>query len=174
QGKHNIYNSMAAAITGKVLNIDNEILRESLSSFKGVEHRMEKVLKVKNVLYINDSKATNVNSTWYALESVNTPVVWIAGGKDKGNDYEPLFELVNERVRVIICLGVDNSKLHRDFEDKVEEIYDVTSAEEAVNIAYRVAKSGETVLLSPACASFDLFKNFEERGDKFKEAIRNL
>jgi len=174
QGKHNIYNSMAAAITGKVLNIDNEVLRESLSTFKGVEHRLEKVLKVKNVLYINDSKATNVNSTWYALESMTTPVVWIAGGKDKGNDYEPLFELVNEKVRVIICLGVDNSKLHRDFEDKVEEMYDVTSAEEAVNIAYRVARSGETVLLSPACASFDLFKNFEERGEKFKTAIRNL
>ncbi|MDP3451397.1 MAG: UDP-N-acetylmuramoyl-L-alanine--D-glutamate ligase [Bacteroidales bacterium] len=174
QGKHNIYNSMAAAITGKILNIDNEVLRESLSSFKGVEHRLEKVLKVKNVLYINDSKATNVNSTWYALESMTTPVVWIAGGKDKGNDYEPLFELVNEKVRVIICLGLDNTKLKRDFEDKVEELYEASSAEEAVNIAYRVAKSGETVLLSPACASFDLFKNFEERGDKYKEAIRNL
>ncbi len=174
QGKHNIYNSMAAAITGKILNIENEVLRESLSSFKGVEHRLEKVLKVKNVLYINDSKATNVNSTWYALESMTTPVVWIAGGKDKGNDYEPLFELVNEKVRVIICLGVDNSKLHRDFEDKVEEIYDAGSAEEAVNIAYKVARSGETVLLSPACASFDLFKSYEERGDKFKEAIRDL
>src|SRR3989339_388235 len=174
QGKHNIYNSMAAAITGKVLNIENEVLRESLSSFKGVEHRMEKVLKVINVLYINDSKATNVNSTWYALESMTTPVIWIAGGKDKGNDYAPLYELVKERVTAIICLGVDNAKLHEHFQDKVEAMYDVLSAEEAVRTAYSIAKPGDTVLLSPACASFDLFKNFEERGEKFKEAIRNL
>ncbi len=174
QGKHNIYNSMAAAITGKVLDIDNDILRESLTTFKGIEHRLEKVLKVKNVLYINDSKATNVNSTWYALESINTPVIWIAGGQDKGNNYEPLYELVNEKVRAIICLGLDNSKLHREFKDKVEEVYDAKSAEEAVRLAYNIAKPGETVLLSPACASFDLFKNFEERGEKFKEAIRNL
>jgi UDP-N-acetylmuramoylalanine--D-glutamate ligase len=174
QGKHNVYNSMAAAITGKVLNIKNEILRESLMSFKGVEHRLEKVLKVKNVLYINDSKATNVNSSWYALESMDTPVVWIAGGKDKGNDYEPLYELVKEKVRVIICLGVDNTKLHKNFEDKVETMYDVLSAEEAVKKAYEVAQPGDTVLLSPACASFDLFKNYEERGKLFKEAVKNL
>ncbi len=174
QGKHNIYNSMAAAITGKVLNIKNDVLRDSLSTFKGVEHRLEKVLKVKNVLYINDSKATNVNSTWYALESMTTPVVWIAGGKDKGNDYSPLFDLVKDRVRVLICLGVDNSKLIRDFSDKVDEIYEVKSAEDAVRVAYETAKSGETVLLSPACASFDLFKNYEERGKLFKEAVQKL
>ena len=174
QGKHNVYNSMAAAITGKVLDIDNEVLRESLSSFQGVEHRMEKVLKVKNVLYVNDSKATNVNSTWYALESMTTPVVWIAGGKDKGNEYEPLFELVKERVRAIICLGADNTKLHKVFGGMVDNMYDVKSAKEAVEIAYNIAQPGDTVLLSPACASFDLFKNFEERGRLFKEAVQKL
>jgi UDP-N-acetylmuramoylalanine--D-glutamate ligase len=165
---------MAAAITGKVLDIDNEVLRESLSSFQGVEHRMEKVLKVKNVLYINDSKATNVNSTWYALESMTTPVVWIAGGKDKGNEYEPLFELVKERVRAIICLGADNTKLHKVFGGMVDNMYDAKSAKEAVEIAYNIAQPGDTVLLSPACASFDLFKNFEERGSLFKEAVQKL
>lgn len=174
QGRHNVYNSMAAAITGKILDIDNEVLRESLSSFQGVEHRMEKVLKVKNVLYINDSKATNVNSTWYALESMTTPVVWIAGGKDKGNEYEPLFELVKERVRAIICLGADNTKLHEVFGGMVDKMYDATSAKEAVEIAYDIAQPGDTVLLSPACASFDLFKNFEERGRLFKEAVQKL
>lgn len=174
QGKHNVYNSMAAAITGKILNIKNEVLRESLMSFKGVEHRLEKVLKVRNVLYINDSKATNVNSSWYALESMDTPVIWIAGGKDKGNDYEPLYDLVKDKVRIIICLGVDNKKLHENFEDKVETMYDVLSAEEAVKVAYEVAQPGETVLLSPACASFDLFKNYEERGRLFKEAVKKL
>jgi len=174
QGKHNIYNSMAAAVTGKVLNIRNEVLRESLTTFQGVEHRLEKVLKVKNVLYINDSKGTNVNSTWYALESMTTPVIWIAGGKDKGNDYEPLFELVKDKVRAIICLGVDNKKLHNVFEDKVEAMYDTLSAQEAVKIAYTISKPGETVLLSPACASFDLFRNYEERGRLFKEAVQNL
>ncbi len=174
QGKHNIYNSMAAAITGKVLNIENDVVRESLTTFQGVEHRLEKVLKVKNVLYINDSKATNVNSTWYALESMTTPVVWIAGGKDKGNDYEPLFELVKEKVRVMICLGADNRKLHECFKDKVGEIYDAASASEAVELAYKHSIPGETVLLSPACASFDLFKNFEDRGKQFKEAVSKL
>ncbi len=174
QGKHNIYNSMAAAITGKVLKISNNVLRESLSSFKGVEHRLENVLKVKNVLYINDSKATNVNSTWYALESMKTSVVWIAGGKDKGNDYSPLYDLVKEKVRVLICLGVNNSRLHEEFEGKVDEIYDAKSAKEAVETAYKVAKQGETVLLSPACASFDLFRNYEDRGKQFKEAVASL
>ena len=174
QGKHNVYNSMAAAITGKILNIDNSILKESLASFTGVEHRMEKVLKVKNVLYINDSKGTNVNSTWYALESVTAPVVWIAGGKDKGNDYSPLFELVREKVRTIICLGKDNRKLHTVFGEMVEEMYDTSSAEEAVKKAYEISRPGDTVLLSPACASFDLFKNFEERGNLFKEAVQKL
>ncbi len=174
QGKHNIYNSMAAAITGKVLNIENDVLRDSLTTFKGVEHRLEKVIKVKNVLYINDSKATNVNSTWYALESISTPIVWIAGGTDKGNNYEPLFEMVKEKVVVIICLGKDNSKLHSVFENMVEHIYDAKSAAEAVDISYRISKPGDTVLLSPACASFDLFKNYEDRGDQFKEAVKNL
>lgn len=174
QGKHNIYNSMAAAITGKVLNIENNILRESLTTFTGVEHRLEKVLKVKNVLYINDSKATNVNSAWYALESMNTSVVWIAGGKDKGNDYEPLYDLVKDKVRVLICLGADNTKLHNCFGGMVAEIHDARSAEEAVSIAYQNALPGETVLLSPACASFDLFKNYEERGRLFKEAVSKL
>lgn len=174
QGKHNVYNSMAAAITGKVLKISNKVLRESLSSFKGVEHRLENVIKVKNVLYINDSKATNVNSTWYALESMKTSIVWIAGGKDKGNDYTPLYNLVKERVRVLICLGVDNTKLHEEFGGMVDEIYDAGSAKEAVEIAYKTAKPGETVLLSPACASFDLFKNYEDRGKQFKEAVASL
>jgi UDP-N-acetylmuramoylalanine--D-glutamate ligase len=174
QGRHNIYNSMAAAITGKVLKISNNVLRESLSSFKGVEHRLENVLKVKNVLYINDSKATNVNSTWYALESMKTSVVWIAGGKDKGNDYSPLYDLVKEKVRVLICLGVNNDRLHEEFEGKVDEIYDAKSAKEAVETAYKVAKQGETVLLSPACASFDLFRNYEDRGKQFKEAVASL
>ncbi|MDX9781985.1 MAG: UDP-N-acetylmuramoyl-L-alanine--D-glutamate ligase [Bacteroidales bacterium] len=174
QGKHNIYNSMAAAITGKVLQISNNVLRESLSSFKGVEHRLENVLKVKNVLYINDSKATNVNSTWYALESMKTGVVWIAGGKDKGNDYAPLYDLVKDKVRVLICMGVNNTRLHEEFGALVDEIYDAGSAKEAVETAYRVAKSGETVLLSPACASFDLFRNYEDRGKQFKEAVASL
>ncbi|NCB98993.1 MAG: UDP-N-acetylmuramoyl-L-alanine--D-glutamate ligase, partial [Bacteroidia bacterium] len=174
QGKHNIYNSMAAAVTGKVLNIRNEVLRQSLTTFQGVEHRLEKVLKVKNVLYINDSKGTNVNSTWYALESMTTPIIWIAGGKDKGNDYRPLFDLVKDKVRAIICLGADNRKLHEVFEGMVDSMYDTSSAEEAVKVAYSIAKPGETVLLSPACASFDLFKNYEERGRLFKEAVKNL
>ncbi len=174
QGRHNIYNSMAAAITGKVLNIKNDVLRKSLSTFQGVEHRLEKVLKVKNVLYINDSKATNVNSTWYALESMNTPVIWIAGGKDKGNDYSPLYDLVKDKVKAIVCMGVDNTKLHKCFEDKVKIMVDTKSAEEAVEAAYKLAEPGDTVLLSPACASFDLFKNYEERGKLFKEAVQKL
>ncbi|GAB1374686.1 MAG: UDP-N-acetylmuramoyl-L-alanine--D-glutamate ligase [Bacteroidales bacterium] len=174
QGKHNIYNSMAAAITGKVLKISNSVLRESLSSFKGVEHRLENVLKVKNVLYINDSKATNVNSTWYALESMKTSIVWIAGGKDKGNDYTPLYDLVKDKVRVLICMGVNNTRLHEEFGEMVDEIYDAGSAKEAVEIAYRCAKPGESVLLSPACASFDLFRNYEDRGKQFKEAVASL
>jgi UDP-N-acetylmuramoylalanine--D-glutamate ligase len=174
QGRHNVYNSMAAAITGKVLNIRNKVVRESLSTFKGVEHRMEKVLKVRNVVYINDSKATNVNSTWYALESISTPIVWIAGGKDKGNDYTPLLPLVKDKVHTIICLGKDNRKLHDTFGSLAGNIVDATTAEEAVQFAYNNANPGDTVLLSPACASFDLFKNYEERGNRFKEAVKNL
>lgn len=173
-GKHNIYNSMAAAITAKAMKIDKKVIRESLMSFKGVEHRMERVLKIKNVTYINDSKATNVNSTWYALDSMTTPVIWIAGGTDKGNDYSPLFDFVKDKVKVLICMGIDNEKLHNSFADKVGTIIDVTSAEEAVKVAYKYGVDGDTVLLSPCCASFDLFKNYEDRGDKFKEAVRNL
>lgn len=174
EGRHNIYNSMAAAIAAKALKISNEVIRRSLMDFKGVEHRLEKVMTIKNVLYINDSKATNVNSAWYALESVKTPIVWIAGGKDKGNDYQPLFKLVKERVHTLICLGADNRKLHENFADKVERIVDCSSAREAVELAYRYAKAGDTVLLSPACASFDLFKSYEDRGRQFKAAVREL
>ncbi len=174
QGKHNVYNSMAAAVAGQVLNIRNEVIRESLMTFKGVEHRLEPVLKVRDVLYINDSKATNVNSSWYALESMKTKVVWIAGGTDKGNDYSDLYDLVKEKVKAIICLGVDNEKLHKAFGDKVAKMVDVRSAADAVKAAYELAEAGDTVLLSPACASFDLFRNYEDRGRQFKEAVRNL
>ncbi|MDR2359277.1 MAG: UDP-N-acetylmuramoyl-L-alanine--D-glutamate ligase [Prevotellaceae bacterium] len=174
QGKHNIYNSMAAAVAGQVLDVRNEIIRESLVTFKGVEHRLEPVLKVRDVLYINDSKATNVNSAWYALESMKTKVVWIAGGTDKGNDYTDLYGLVEEKVKAIICLGIDNEKLHENFENKVPVMYDVRSMNDAVKTAYELTEPGETVLLSPACASFDLFKNYEDRGRQFKEAVRNL
>ena len=174
QGKHNIYNSMAAAIAAKAIKIDKKVIRESLMTFQGVEHRMEKVLKIKDVLYINDSKATNVDSAWYALDSMTTPVVWIAGGKDKGNDYSPLYSLVKDKVRVLICMGLHNEKLHENFADKVDVILDVQSAQDAVDKAYQLALPGETVLLSPCCASFDLFKSYEDRGKQFKEAVRNL
>lgn len=174
EGKHNVYNSLAAAITGKIMHIKNEIIRESLMSFVSVEHRLEKVLTIKGVLYINDSKATNVNSTWYALESMKKPVVWIAGGKDKGNDYEPLYSLVKDKVKALICLGVDNRKLHECFSDKVKTIVDTSSAKEAVQKAYELAESGDIVLLSPCCASFDLFKSYEDRGRQFKAAVKEL
>ena len=174
QGKHNIYNTMAAALTGKIMNITNEGIRKALTSFTPVEHRMEKVLSVGGVLYVNDSKATNVNSTWYALECMTTPVVLILGGKDKGNDYSSLFDLVREKVHAIVCLGVDNRKIHEAFRDKVDTIVDTSSAAEAVQAASRLAVEGDTVLLSPCCASFDLFKSYEDRGRQFKEAVRNL
>lgn len=174
EGRHNIYNSMAAAITAKAMKIDNKQIRNSLMNFKGVEHRMEKVLKIKDVLYINDSKATNVNSSWYALESMKTPVVWIAGGKDKGNDYEPLYQLVKDKVHTLICMGLHNEKLHECFGDKVDNMVDALSAKEAVELAYKYARPGDTVLLSPACASFDLFKSYEDRGRRFKAAVREL
>ena len=173
-GKHNIYNSMVAAIAGKVMDIDNATIRRSLSSFQAVEHRLEKVLSIGDVLYINDSKATNVDAAWYALECQTRPVVWIVGGTDKGNDYSVLLGLAKEKVRAMICMGVDNSKFHASFEGVVPEIHDVSSAEEAVRMASRLAKPGDVVLLSPCCASFDLFKNYEDRGRKFKEAVRNL
>lgn len=174
KGRHNVYNSMAAGIAGKVLNIRNEVIRESLSAFQGVEHRLEHVLKIRGVQYINDSKATNVNSTWYALESMTTPVVWIAGGTDKGNDYSSLIPLAKEKVKAIVCLGIDNSKIHKVFKDVVEIIVDTHSAKDAVQQAYRLSQPGDTVLLSPACASFDLFENYEDRGRQFKEAVRYL
>ena len=173
-GKHNVYNSMAAAIAGKVMNIDNAVIRESLSSFQAVEHRLENVLSVRNVLYINDSKATNVDAAWYALECQTRPVVWIVGGTDKGNDYAPLVPLAKEKVRAMICMGLDNGKFHKSFKDVVQEIRDVTSADAAVKLASELAEPGDVVLLSPCCASFDLFKNYEDRGRQFKEAVRNL
>jgi len=174
KGKHNVYNSMAASIAGLALNIRNEIIRESLSDFQGVEHRLEPVLKVHGIQFINDSKATNINSTWYALESMAKDVVWIVGGVDKGNDYSELFDLVKEKVKAIVCLGKDNVKIHEAFEGVVETIVDTQSAEDAVKASYYLAKKGNTVLLSPACASFDLFDNYEERGRKFKLAVRAL
>lgn len=174
RGRHNIYNSMAAAIAGKIMNITNEVIRRSLATFTNIEHRLENVLTVKGVQYINDSKATNVNSSWYALECMDKPVVWIAGGTDKGNDYSELYELVEKKVKALICLGKDNRKLHESFEGKIDIITDALSAKEAVEKAYKIAEDGDVVLLSPCCASFDLFKNYEDRGRQFKKAVREL
>lgn len=174
KGRHNAYNSMAAAIIGQVLNIRKESIRESLISFQNVEHRLESVITTAGVEYINDSKATNVNSTWYALESMEKPTVWIAGGVDKGNDYGLLKEMVKEKVRIIVCLGLDNRKIHEAFGADVDMIINTTSMNEAVHVAKQMAKKGEAVLLSPACASFDLFKNYEDRGRQFKKAVRDL
>ncbi|MFN0293182.1 UDP-N-acetylmuramoyl-L-alanine--D-glutamate ligase [Pedobacter helvus] len=174
QGKHNIYNSMASGIVAKVLELRNETIRESMGEFKNIDHRLEFVAKINDVTYINDSKATNVNSTWYALESVNTDVVLIMGGVDKGNDYEMLKDLVKSKVKAIVCLGKDNKRIHDAFEDDVDVIVNTFSAEEAVQVAYHLAKKGSTVLLSPACASFDLFKNYEDRGNQFKAAVKEL
>ncbi|HLG04443.1 MAG TPA: UDP-N-acetylmuramoyl-L-alanine--D-glutamate ligase [Bacteroidia bacterium] len=174
QGKHNIYNSMAAGIAARLLEVRKDAVRESLSDIQNVEHRMEFVARINNIDFINDSKATNVNSTWYALESTDSPVVWIVGGVDKGNDYSALFGLVKEKVKAIICLGTENSKIISAFGDKVETIVEAHSAQEAVNLSYRLASKGDTVLLSPACASFDLFENYEERGQQFKAAVRSL
>jgi UDP-N-acetylmuramoylalanine--D-glutamate ligase len=173
-GKHNLYNSMAAGLSGSILHLRKDDIRECLSDFQGVEHRLERFLRVHNIEFINDSKATNVNSVWYALESMATPVIWIVGGVDKGNDYSMLYDLVKEKVKAIVCLGKDNIKIITAFEGKVKEIVDTKSMEEAVRSAYFLAQKGDTVLLSPACASFDLFKNYEERGQKFKDAVRNL
>ena len=173
-GKHNLYNSLAAGIASKLLNITNEDLRKSLCDFKGVEHRLEKVARVKGVQYINDSKATNVNSCWYALQSMRTRVVLILGGTDKGNDYSEIESLVQEKCNTLIFLGVDNAKLHDYFDSKVPATFDAKSMEEAVKQAYELAQHGETVLLSPCCASFDLFKNYEDRGDQFKQYTRKL
>ncbi len=174
QGKHNIYNSMASGIVAKVLELRNETIRESMGSFTNIEHRLEHVAKISGIDFINDSKATNVNSTWYALESMPGDVVLILGGVDKGNDYNMLKDLVKSKVRSIVCLGKDNKRIHEAFEDDVEVIVNTFSANEAVQIAYHLAKKGDTVLLSPACASFDLFKNYEDRGNQFKKAVKEL
>ena len=173
-GKHNLYNSMAAAIAAKAMDIDNEAIREGFATFQPVEHRLEKVLSIKDVLYINDSKATNVDAAWYALECQTRPVVWIVGGTDKGNDYSSLVPLAQEKVKAIICMGLDNQKIHDAFKDVVPCMYDETSAQDAVQTAHKIAQEGDVVLLSPCCASFDLFKNYEDRGRQFKEAVRNL
>ncbi|KRT15793.1 UDP-N-acetylmuramoylalanine--D-glutamate ligase [Pedobacter ginsenosidimutans] len=174
QGKHNIYNSMASGIVSKVLELRNETIRESMGNFKNIEHRLEHVAKISGIDFINDSKATNVNSTWYALESMTSDVVLIMGGVDKGNDYNMLKDLVKSKVKAIVCLGKDNKRIHDAFEDDVEVIVNTFSADEAAQIAFHLAKRGDTVLLSPACASFDLFKNYEDRGNQFKAAVREL
>jgi len=173
-GKHNTYNSMAAAIIANSLLIRKETIRESLSDFRNVEHRLEFVSKVKGISFINDSKATNVNAAWYALESAEKPVIWIAGGVDKGNDYECLKPLVKDKVRIIVCLGKNNLKLHQAFRKDVDMMINAGTAEEAVDLAYGLGQTGETVLLSPACASFDLFENYQDRGNQFKRAVRGL
>jgi UDP-N-acetylmuramoylalanine--D-glutamate ligase len=174
KGKHNTQNSLASGLAGRILDIRKEIVRESLSDFVNVEHRLEFVAKVCGIEFINDSKATNVNSTWFALESMEQPTVWIVGGVDKGNDYTELLDLVKEKVKAIICLGKDNQKIIDTFSGHVETIVEAGSAMEAVAYGYRLAKKDETVLLSPACASFDLFENYEDRGNQFKEAVRSL
>ena len=174
EGKHNIKNAMAATAVAQLLNIRKQTIRESLTNFQGAEHRLEKVLKIQGVQYINDSKATNVNSVFYALDSMTTPTVWIVGGVDKGNDYDELMPLVREKVKAIVCLGVDNTKISNAFNNVVDIMVETTSMAEAVQIAQRLAEKGDTVLLSPACASFDLFENYEDRGKQFKQAIFNL
>jgi UDP-N-acetylmuramoylalanine--D-glutamate ligase len=174
QGKHNLYNSMAAGIAARVYEIRKEVVRESLSDFTSVEHRLEFVSMVHGIEFVNDSKATNVNSTWYALESFNKPVILILGGVDKGNDYTILEDLVREKVKAIVCLGKDNKKIIRTFTGVVPEIVEASSADEAVKESYRLGRKGDVVLLSPACASFDLFENYEDRGRQFKKAVKNL
>lgn len=174
EGKHNMKNAMAAASVAKLMQIRKATIRESLSNFQGVEHRLEKVLKIQNVQYINDSKATNVNAAFFALDSMNSPTVWIVGGVDKGNDYSELMALVHEKVKAIICLGVDNKKIIDAFGNVVDVMVEVTSMNDAVKMAQRIAEKGDVVLLSPACASFDLFQNYEDRGKQFKNAVQNL
>ncbi len=174
EGKHNMKNAMAATSVAQLMKIRKQTIRESLSNFQGVEHRLEKVLKIQNVQYINDSKATNVNATFFALDSVTTPTVWIIGGVDKGNDYTELMALVHEKVKAIICLGVDNKKIIDAFGNVVDMMVEVDNMHDAVNTARHIAEKGDTVLLSPACASFDLFQNYEDRGNQFKREVRNL
>jgi UDP-N-acetylmuramoylalanine--D-glutamate ligase len=174
QGKHNQHNSLAAGIAANIVDVRNEIIRESLSDFESLEHRLEPVLTIKGMDFINDSKATNINSTWFALESINQPIVWIAGGLDKGNDYTVLQQLVKEKVKAIVCLGKDNRKIHEAFARYVDIIANTQSAEEAVQMAYQLGDKGDAVLLSPACASFDLFDSYIDRGNKFKAAVKQL
>ncbi len=174
EGKHNMKNAMAATSVAQLMRIRKQTIRESLSNFQGVEHRLEKVLKIQNVQYINDSKATNVNATFFALDSMTTPTVWIVGGVDKGNDYTELMALVHEKVKAIICLGVDNKKIIDAFGNVVDVMIEVSSMSDAVKMSQRLAEKGDTVLLSPACASFDLFENYEDRGRQFKQAVKNL
>ncbi len=174
QGKHNAYNSMASGVAGRLLNIRKEAIRESLSSFDSIEHRLESVLQIYGIEFINDSKATNVNSTWYALESMQKPTIWIAGGVDKGNDYSQLQKLAKEKIKALICLGTDNSKLHAAFEGLVPLVIDAADMDEAVRMAYKMGEKGDAVLLSPACASFDLFDSYEDRGRQFKHSVRQL
>lgn len=174
KGNHNTKNAMAAAMTASLLRVRKDTIRESLEDFEGAEHRLESVLKINGVQYINDSKATNVNATFYALDSMQTPTVWIVGGVDKGNDYLELMPLVREKVKAIVCLGLDNQKIVQTFCNVIDLIVETAGAEEAVKVAYKIAEKGDTVLLSPACASFDLFDNYEDRGNKFKQAVREL
>jgi UDP-N-acetylmuramoylalanine--D-glutamate ligase len=174
QGKHNVYNSMAASLTARIVDIRKEIIRESLQDFQNIEHRLEFVASINGIEFINDSKATNVNSTWYALESMEKPVVWICGGQDKGNDYNELLDLVKTRVKAIICLGKDNKKIIDAFKGAVDIIVETDNASDAVAASYKIGKKGDVVLLSPACASFDLFQNYEDRGMQFKGAVRSL
>ena len=174
RGKHNVYNSMAAGIVANTFEIKKEVIREALTDFKALEHRLEWVSNIKNIEFINDSKATTVNAVWYALESINKPIVWIAGGVDKGNDYEVLQELVKKKVKALVCLGKDNRKLHEAFSRSIDLIVNTENMSACVKSAYHLASPGDCVLLSPACASFDLFENFEDRGNQFKEAVRSL
>lgn len=174
KGQHNTANAMAASTASKLLGIRKETIRQSMASFQGVEHRLEQVLKINRVQYINDSKATNVNATFFALDSMEHPTVWIVGGVDKGNDYSELFDLVNRKVKAIVCLGIDNAKLVEAFGNCVDNMVETGSMEDAVRVAYKLADAGDNVLLSPACASFDLFENYEDRGRQFKQAVRNL
>jgi UDP-N-acetylmuramoylalanine--D-glutamate ligase len=174
QGKHNIYNSMAASIAGRIMELRKDLIRESLSDFTNVEHRLEFVMDVHGIKFINDSKATNVNSTWFALESLEKNVIWIVGGVDKGNDYDSLKELVGDKVKAIVCLGKDNKKIHKFFNGIVTDMVDADNAKEAVAKAYAYGSKGDTIILSPACASFDLFENYEDRGQQFKKAVRAL
>ncbi len=174
QGKHNVYNSMAASLAARIVDVRKEIIKESLQDFQGIEHRLEFVASINGVEFINDSKATNINSTWYALESMQKPVVWVCGGQDKGNDYNEIMDLVKHKVKAIVCLGKNNKKIVSAFKDVIDLIVETDNAADAVAAAYKISKKGDAVLLSPACASFDLFENYEDRGMQFKAAVRSL